>query len=100
MLTTEKKNRKEEKSSLTVKKVIHPQQDGASTQLKAEKHEVRYLKLKCFYRTLGPDARIVPDLHLCGGWLEKAGFIASNYVSVTVMDKLLIIRTAENMEKP
>ena len=45
-----------------------------------------------------PKRKIVPELRLCGNWLENAGFSPTNYVSVTVMDKLLIIRSIEELE--
>jgi len=41
----------------------------------------------------------VPDLRLCGSWLEAAGFHPEEYVSVTVMKGLLIIRPREGDEE-
>ena len=41
----------------------------------------------------------VPELRLCGNWLEKAGFSPENYVSVTVMDGLLVIRSTATVDK-
>jgi len=86
------------------KKVIRPQQDEISILLKREEPRVRYLKLYPFYREsrsnllFKPKGKIVPELRLCGNWLENAGFFPTNYVSVTVMDKLLIIRSIEELE--
>jgi hypothetical protein len=37
----------------------------------------------------------VPQLRLCGDWLEAAGFSPEEYVSVTVMPDLLIIRSSK-----
>ena len=37
--------------------------------------------------------KIVPEPRLCGNGLEKAGFSPKNYVSVTVMNGLLVIRS-------
>ena len=64
--------------------------------LKKEKTQLRYLKLKEFYLPRSSkNQRIVPELRLCGKWFEEAGFIPLNYVSVTVMDGLLVIRNVE-----
>ena len=87
----------------TYKKVIRPQQDEISVLLKREEPRVRYLKLYPFSREsksnhFNPKRKIVPELRLCGNWLENAGFSPTNYVSVTVMDKLLIIRSIEELE--
>lgn len=101
MHSTEKNSKKEAKSPSTFKKVIRPQRNEVSVQLKCEEPKVRYLKLKEFYRSFKTNAngvKIVPELRLCGNWLEKAGFSPNDYVSVTVMDKLLIIRSTEELE--
>ena len=64
--------------------------------MKVEEPRVRYLKLKEIYREGKYRTRkIVPELRLCGNWLEQAGFTVSEYVSVTVMNGLLIIRNVE-----
>jgi len=90
----------EKQQESTLKKVIRPQQDEISVLLKREEPRVRYLKLYPFYREskLNPKIKIVPELRLCGNWLENAGFSPTNYVSVTIMDKLLIIRSIEELE--
>jgi len=85
------------------KKVIRPQRDEVSVLIKRENPKVRYLKLYPFYRESKSNRfystrKIVPELRLCGNWLENAGFFPTNYVSVTVMDKLLIIRPTETLE--
>ncbi len=91
---------KKAKSARTVKKVITPKKDEVSIQLKAETPKVRYLKVKAFSREsqstalMKPRAKIVPQLRLCGLWLQKAGFNPDEYVNVTVMDGLLLIRSA------
>jgi len=84
----------------TFKKVIRSQQDEISILLKREEPRVRYLKLYPFYREakFTSKRKIVPELRLCGNWLENAGFSPTDYVSVTVMDKLLIIRSIEELE--
>jgi len=90
----------EKKQEATYKKVIRPQQDEISILLKREEPRVRYLKLYPFYREakFTSKRKIVPELRLCGNWLENAGFSPTDYVSVTVMDKLLIIRSIEELE--
>jgi hypothetical protein len=88
----------------TFKKVIRSHRDEVSVLIKREEPKVRYLKLYPFYRESKSNrffksiGQIVPELRLCGNWLENAGFFPTNYVSVTVMDKLLIIRPVEKME--
>lgn len=100
-MTNPENKTKKAKPARTVKKVITPQQDEISVRLKVETPKVRYLKLKSFYRESRskvlhkPPATIVPELRLCGNWLEKVGFLPENYVSVTVMDGLLLICSAE-----
>ncbi|WP_367657621.1 SymE family type I addiction module toxin [Culturomica massiliensis] len=89
---------KKAKPARTVKKVITPKQEETSVQLKAETPKVRYLKLKPFYRQSTSNhspSKIVPELRLCGNWLQDAGFLPNNYVNVTVMDGLLLIRSAQ-----
>jgi len=101
MLITEKKKTKKAKPARVTQKVIVSPKEEISTQPKAEEHKVRYLKLQPFFREsrskclYKPPATIVPELRLCGDWLEKAGFLPSHYVSVTVKDKLLIIRLSK-----
>ena len=102
MTSTEKKNQKEVNLPQIFKKVIRPRQDEISIKLKCEEPKVRYLKLQPFYRQSRIKSygnRIVPELRLCGNWLEKAGFSPENYVSVTVMDGLLVIRSTTTVEK-
>ncbi len=57
------------------------------------KTEVRQLKLQPFYRrTKTRKGKIVPQLQLCGNWLENAGFYPDNYVSIIVREGLLIVQ--------
>ena len=102
MSYTEKKQIKEVTPTSTFKKVIRKQEiKEESVTLRAEKPKVRYLKLKPFYRQprIQSDRnKIVPELRLCGNWLEKAGFSPKDYVSVTVMDGLLVIRSFAPVE--
>jgi hypothetical protein len=104
MSYTEKKQIKEVKSTSTIKKVIRRQKiiEEKSVILCAEKPTVRYLKLQPFYRqaqtNYGHKYKKVPELRLCGNWLEQAGFLPENYVSVTVMNGLLVIRSTAAVE--
>jgi len=98
MLTTEKKKSKEVKPTSTVKRVIRKQKliEEKSVTFCAEEPTVRYLKLQPFYRqsqTNYNGHKKVPELRLVGNWLEKAGFLPENYVSVTIMNGLLVIRS-------
>ena len=101
MLITEKKQSKEVKSTSTFKRVIRKFIEEKSVTLCAEEPTVRYLKLQPFHRQSQTNYghKKVPELRLCGNWLEKAGFSPENYVSVTVMDGLLVIRSTTTIEK-
>ncbi|MDR2949934.1 MAG: type I toxin-antitoxin system SymE family toxin [Prevotella sp.] len=110
MLITKKKTRKENhpygfrkvarkeeatnknEAHATIKKVIHPASGEISLELKPEQPHVRYLKLQPLYRQLQYGETVVPELRLNGRWLERAGFDFKKYVSVTIMDGLLIIK--------
>lgn len=100
-MSNSKSKSKKANPARTVEKVITPKQDEVSIQLKAETPKVRYLKLKSFHRESSskflhkPPPTVVPELRLCGNWLEKVGFFPNEYVSVTVMDGLLLIRSAQ-----
>lgn len=112
MLITKKKNRETDQSSSskkiiqqgkvqgknglaeTIKKVIQPKQDEISIGLKPQQHQVRYLKFHRLHRHLRWGESIVPELRLNGHWLERAGFNLEKYVSVTIMEDLLIIKPA------
>ena len=103
MTNTEKKQSKKVKPTSTFKKVIRKQEiTEESVTLRAEEPRVRYLKLQPFYRQpriKSYRSKIVPELRLCGNWLENAGFSPKNYVSVTIMDGLLVIRSTTIVEK-
>lgn len=62
-----------------------------TSSIKSATH-TRQLKLQPFYRrmTYG-ELKIVPQLLLCGNWLERAGFFADDYVTVKVKNKKLVI---------
>ena len=103
MTNTEKKQSKEVKLTSTFKRVIRKREfiEEKSVTLGAEEPKVRYLKLQPFYRQSQANYGLkkVPELRLCGNWLENAGFLPENYVSVTVMDRLLVIRLTTAVEK-
>lgn len=81
----------------TIKKVLHPASDEVSLKLKAEHPHVRYLKIQPLYRQSQFRDIIVPELRLNGRWLKSAGFDFEKYVSVTVMEGLLIIKPATDL---
>ena len=103
MTNTEKKQSKEVKLTSTFKRVIRKREfiEEKSVTLCAEEPKVRYLKLQPFYRQsqVNYGHKKVPELRLCGNWLEKAGFSPENYVSVTVMDRLLVVRLVDIREE-
>ena len=101
MSSSEKKLIKEVKPTSTFKRVTRKFTEEKSVTLFAEEPTVRYLKLQPFYRQSQANCghKKVPELRLCGNWLEKAGFSPENYVSVTVMNGLLVIRSTVTVEK-
>jgi toxic protein SymE len=54
----------------------------------------RKLKVYPKYRSLGSthSARIVPELRLCGQWLEQSGFRIGEQVQVTIKEQEIIIK--------
>ena len=102
MSITKKKQSREVKPTSTFKRVIRKEEfiKEKSVTLFAEEPTVRYLKLQPFYRQSQTNNghKKVPELRLCGNWLEKAGFSIENYVSVTVMEGLLVIRSTMTVE--
>ena len=54
----------------------------------------RKLKVYPKYRSLARarSARIVPELRLCGQWLERSGFRIGEQVQVTIKDQEIIIK--------
>jgi toxic protein SymE len=53
---------------------------------------VRSLKIYPKHRAAFNSSKEVPEIRLCGNWLEKLGFIHGRKITVTTMDELLIIR--------
>jgi toxic protein SymE len=56
---------------------------------------VRSLKIQPQIRINRWTTSTVPEIKLCGNWLEKLGFIPEQRVNITTMNKLLIIRVDE-----
>lgn len=54
----------------------------------------RKLKVYPKYRSLANShsMRIVPELRLCGVWLEQSGFRIGEQVQVTIKDQEIIIK--------
>lgn len=96
------KTEKKVTPAVTTKKVISvtPRPNKTIIQLKTETPKVRCLKIQPFFRESQsrcypkPKATIVPELRLCGLWLQQAGLHPDNYASIIVMDGLIIIRPA------
>ena len=69
---------------------------ATTTQLKslprsAETGKVRILKIQSFIRVTRWDSSTVPELRLCGAWLEKLGFNYGEKVQVKESEGQLII---------
>jgi len=62
---------------------------------KSKRPEVRSLKIQPQIRFNRWTTSKVPEIKLSGNWLEKLGFIPEQRVSITTMNKLLIIRVDE-----
>lgn len=54
----------------------------------------RKLKIHPKYRPLATSfyGRVVPELRLCGVWLEQSGFKVGEQVQITVKDQEIIIK--------
>ena len=57
--------------------------------------EIRSLKIQPKTRFNRYSQRDVPEIKLCGNWLEKLGFVQGQRVLITTMDRLLVIRLEE-----
>ena len=53
---------------------------------------VRNLKIQPKIRSSINSTKEVPEIKLCGSWLEKLGFHHGKRVAVTTMNELIIIR--------
>ena len=54
--------------------------------------EVRSLKIQPKFRVNADSNKDVPEIKLCGNWLENLGFVHGRRVLVTTMNELLVIR--------
>jgi antitoxin component of MazEF toxin-antitoxin module len=52
----------------------------------------RKLKVQPKYRQLTYGNQLVPELRLCGLWLEQSGFKIGEQVQVTIKDHEIIIK--------
>jgi hypothetical protein len=67
------------------KKVTYPK-----AQAKTKPH-VRSLKVQSKFRRNRYDNCYVPEIKLCGNWLEKFGFNAEDRVQITAMNRVIVI---------
>jgi hypothetical protein len=61
----------------------------------SKRPEVRCLKIQTKFRSNKYLAKPVPEIKLCGNWLEKLGFKDGQHVTIATMPQLLIIRLVE-----
>lgn len=85
-----RKNRAEMPERRNVlRKVINPTAAEVAVEIKTETPEVHYLKVQGLFEE---GRKEVPFLRLKGKWMREAGIVEDSYVSVTVMEGLLLIR--------
>ena len=72
-----------------LRKVISPAVAEVAVEIRTEMPEVHYLKVQGL---LEEGRKVVPILRLKGKWMREAGIVEDWYVSVTVMEGLLLIR--------
>ena len=72
-----------------LRKVISPAVAEVAVEIRTEMPEVHYLKVQGL---LEEGRQEVPILRLKGKWMREAGIVEDSYVSVTVMEGLLLIR--------
>ena len=72
-----------------LRKVISPAVAEVAVEIRTEMPEVHYLKVQDL---LEEGRKEVPILRLKGKWMREAGIVEDSYVSVTVMEGLLLIR--------
>ena len=71
-----------------LRKVISPAVAEVAVEIRTEMPEVHYLKVQGL---LEEGRKEVPILRLKGKWMREAGIVEDSYVSVTVMEGLLLI---------
>ena len=72
-----------------LRKVISPAVAEVAVEIRTEMPEVHYLKVQGL---LEEGRKEVPILRLKGKWMREAGIVEDSYVSVMVMEGLLLIR--------
>lgn len=72
-----------------LRKVISPAVAEVAVEIRTEMPEVHYLKVQGL---LEEGRKEVPILRLKGKWMREAGIVEDSYVSVTVIEGLLLIR--------
>lgn len=76
-------------SSGVLRRVVRPAMAEAAVEIRKETPEVHYLKVQGLFEE---GRKEVPFLRLKGKWMREAGIVEDSYVSVTVMEGLLLIR--------
>jgi hypothetical protein len=56
---------------------------------------MRSLKINSRYRSNRYENKLIPEITLRGNWLEQAGFLREQRVSVATLNGLLIIKKEE-----
>lgn len=72
-----------------LRKVVSPAKAEVAVEIRTETPEVHYLKVQSL---IEEGRNEVPSLRLKGKWMRKAGIVKDAYVSVTVMEGLLLMR--------
>lgn len=72
-----------------MRKVISPAVAEVAVEIRTETPEVHDLKVKVYLRK---EERKFLFLQLKGKWMREAGIVEDSYVSVTVMEGVLLIR--------
>ncbi len=57
--------------------------------------QIRSLKINPKFRVNQESTVMVPEIRLCGNWLQKLGFEPEERVLITAMNKTLIIQLEE-----
>jgi len=66
---------------------------------KPKRPEARSLKIQPIYRFNRWSTSIVPEIKLCGKWLEQLGFEARSRVTIHASKELIVIRPQEEPEE-
>lgn len=60
--------------------------------------EARSLKIQPRYRVNRWSTSMVPEIKLCGNWLEKLGFTIDTQITVHTSKELIVIRPQDREE--